>query len=444
MALSPQLIVTESISQSLQQRSTRVAVTLADQFVVSATNFVTGIIIMRAAGQEQFGLYTLAFSLMVLLAELHAALIFTPHTIYTPRLHGKRLRSFHGSTLMHQFAVSAAATIALLGAATVATALDHKPLATVLLALSAGAIAISLRNYARPYAFAARRPAQALILDIAVGTIQIGALLAIWHFHNLNAWIAVAIVGIASAIPSIFWLARNRDCFLPTVNRSLADLKRNWKQARFIFASGVVWTLGINLYPWLVLALTDMHTVGLWGACFALAAIANPLVMGLQNVVGPGVAHAHAERSPQAFRRYVLLAALSGSLVLVPIAIALFLYGDIAMRTLYGSEWTGHGFAIMCIVLAMMMHIAGYALSRGLFAIERADLDLLANLAPVLVLLTLGIWLVRTHQVDGAAISMLVAQSIAMLVRLFAFITKAPRMADSRDPVAFESLRGAA
>jgi O-antigen/teichoic acid export membrane protein len=140
----------------------------------------------------------------------------------------------------------------------------------------------------------------------------------------------------------------------------------------------------------------------------------------------------------------VLSAALIGSIVLVPVAIALFIYGDLVMRFVYGSEWTGHGFAIMCIVLAMMMHIAGYALSRGLFAIERADLDLLANIAPVIVLLTLGIVLVRAHSVDGAAISFLVAQTSAMLVRLLAFTSKARRETPARLTVELETVRGAA
>src|ERR1035438_208101 len=63
-------------------------VSLADQGVASATNFLTGIIIARACSKEELGLYMLGFSLVLLAGGLQTTLICTPYMVFAPRLKG--------------------------------------------------------------------------------------------------------------------------------------------------------------------------------------------------------------------------------------------------------------------------------------------------------------------------------------------------------------------
>ncbi len=79
-------------------------VSLADQAVASVTNFVTGVIIARACSKEEFGLYMLGFSLILLMTDLQTSLITTPYMVYAPRLKGRAHALYTGSTLIHQLA----------------------------------------------------------------------------------------------------------------------------------------------------------------------------------------------------------------------------------------------------------------------------------------------------------------------------------------------------
>src|SRR5664280_807115 len=54
-------------------------ISLADQAVASATNFLTGIIIARACSKEELGLYMLGFSLVVFVTDMQTSLIATPY-----------------------------------------------------------------------------------------------------------------------------------------------------------------------------------------------------------------------------------------------------------------------------------------------------------------------------------------------------------------------------
>ena len=71
-------------------------ISLADQAVASATNFVTGIIIARTCSKEELGLYMLGFSLILLMTDFQTSLITTPYMVYAPRLKGRRPRPVHG------------------------------------------------------------------------------------------------------------------------------------------------------------------------------------------------------------------------------------------------------------------------------------------------------------------------------------------------------------
>ena len=66
------------------QQSLKGIVTLSDQAIVSAVNFLTGVIIARTCSKEGFGLYTLGFSIMLFVVNMQGALIppltwFTAH-----------------------------------------------------------------------------------------------------------------------------------------------------------------------------------------------------------------------------------------------------------------------------------------------------------------------------------------------------------------------------
>ena len=79
-------------------------ISLADQAVASATNFLTGVIIARTCSKEQLGLYMLGFSLILLMTDFQTSLITTPYMVYSPRLKGRAHALYTGSTLIHQLA----------------------------------------------------------------------------------------------------------------------------------------------------------------------------------------------------------------------------------------------------------------------------------------------------------------------------------------------------
>ena len=89
--------------------------TIADQGVVSMTNFLTGVIVARSCSRAELGLYSLGFGVVLLLTSAQTYLISVPYNVYCMRVPEGERGAYTGSTLAHQMVVMAA-SIALLWA----------------------------------------------------------------------------------------------------------------------------------------------------------------------------------------------------------------------------------------------------------------------------------------------------------------------------------------
>lgn len=409
----------------------RAFLTLADQGLVSLASFATSFLVIRhmADDQEHIAYLTLAFNLMIWVAEFHATLVFTPLTILSPKRTGEALRRFHGSTLLQHFWVSILAMVGFAIAAVVVRSTD-RDMSQTLFALSAGMLAIGLRNYARPFAFTIRKPGGAVLLDGAVCVLQVGGVLLFAWYGNLTAAKAIGVIALASAAPALVWLVWHRRRFAPSSKQAWADIKMEWPLTRWMFLSGLVWNAGMQLYPWLIAALSGKIEVAIWFACYQLAAVANPLLMGLQNFIGPRIAEAHAERDHASFIRFVYkTAAATAGLMLGP-SVLLAIFASPLLIWISRGAFDGHRMAIMLLCAAVLLQSITFTMSRGLFALHRADLDMYCNFGPLVLLFTVGAYLTWHHGATGAAASMLMAQIVGSIARAVLFA----RAAEGKQP----------
>jgi O-antigen/teichoic acid export membrane protein len=408
-------------------------VSLADQAVASATNFVTGVIIARACSKEEFGLYMLGFSLILLMTDFQTSLISTPYMVYAPRLKGRAHALYTGSTLIHQSAFCLLTMLVLVcGAFAVTAGIGPRGLGPVLWALVAVIGLIMLREFARRVCFARLKLMTAFVFDTCIAVGQIGGLLLLARFGLLSASRAYWVIGSACGIAVLWWLWSDREFYHPRMSESLADLKKNWVFGKWVFASGLVWAVSMNLYPWLLAFFHGTASAGVWAACLGVVSVGNPALLGIQNFVGPKIAHVYAAEGPRALRRLVLKISAVIALPMSLLCLVMFFWGGRLIALLYGRQYAGNGLVVAILALNLLVAAAAFSFSRALFAIERADVDFLVNFAALFIMVTLGLWLVRTFGPLGAAFGLLGASLVTSAVRAGAFLRLPVRISSGR------------
>ncbi len=214
-------------------------------------------------------------------------------------------------------------------------------------------------------------------------------------------------------------LLRRRE-FVVRFSRVAGDLRTTWGLSRWIFLSGIVWTVGTHGYPLLIGGLRGKAEAGVWFACYTLAALANPLLMGITNSLGPAVANRAAANDSAGLRRFVGRSSVAFAGLMACWAMVALIGGELFLKV-YDDKYAGYGALVGVLSLVSVAHSLGFASSRGLFALGGARHDFIANLLALAVMLGLGSWLVWSFGVFGGAAAMVASVAAGNAYRIVGF-----------------------
>jgi O-antigen/teichoic acid export membrane protein len=402
-------------------------ISLADQMAASATNFLTGIIIARSCSKEEFGLYMLCFSIVLFVLDVQTSLISSPYMVYSPRLKGRRHAAYIGNSLVQQFML-VVLVLFVLAAGIAITVHGRGPegLYPVLLSLSLVVWFIMLREFIRRICFAGLEMSTALCVDCTVAVLQVGCLLLLAWSNRLSAGNALYAIGFACTCTSLGWLYFRRKTYTFHTRHIREDFRKNLSFGKWIFASSLLWALSMSLYPWLLAFYHGTASAGTWAACWGIIAIANPLLLGIQNFLGPKIVQAYTRNGRDGLRRFVQRVSLLYGLIILPLAVFLCIFGGKLVALFYGAKYGGNGLVISILAVHLMVMAVSFTLSRALLALEQARAYFMANIVPLLVMLTFGLYLVKELGVAGVALGLLAgtATTAAMMLVLFIRLMK--------------------
>jgi O-antigen/teichoic acid export membrane protein len=384
-------------------------VTLADQAVISATNFLGGVIIGRTLAKEDFGLYLLGFSIVLFIMSLQTSLILAPYYVYSPHLQGVEHRRYTGSAFIHQLSLSAVAMFCLvIGGFLASFGIGPQGLSQVIWPLAAVMIFILLKDCLRQIFFAQLRMTAALLMDSVTAVIQLALLLLLAKKGLLNPGHVFWIFGIATGVPALGYFIKYRQSFKLSISQARDSFKQSWSFAKWSFGSAMAsWMLG-GLYPWFLAGFHSTATVGVYAACWGLMSLVNPFLMGTTNLLNPMAAHAFAQGGPQKMNRIVFQFTLLLLVFMTAFCLLTLFEGDWLLGIIYGPKYAGNGQIVFWLSFGYLFSYLTIPICCGLMAAEMPDLVFKSYLLGVVFTFLLGIPLVKYYAITGIAMTMIV------------------------------------
>ncbi|HNT87132.1 MAG TPA: polysaccharide biosynthesis C-terminal domain-containing protein [Candidatus Hydrogenedentes bacterium] len=422
-----------SAQSSLWNGSAAKAVlTVIDQGVVSAANFLSLIIVGRACAQSELGLYALGFTIVLFAMNSQNALITSAYIVFSPRLSGEAHARYTGSTLVHHvtLAVIIAAGLAVAGglfAFMTAPTADLAGLDRVLWALAMVIFFILLKEYARQVCFAGLRTGAALVLDLGMSALQVGGLTALGVMGHLSAGRAYGVIGVAAAFAALTWLGTQRRRFAPVRSEVLPDFLRNWAYCRWIFAMNLAYVAANQAYPWVLVGFHGPVANGVFGACAGVVFFANPFVLGLSNFLGPKAVHAYKEGGVPGMRSVVRKATLFFAVTMTLFWLGMTLLGEWLLVLLFGPAYAGNGVTVSILAASQLIWSLTIPVNFGLNAMERPDVAFKSLLLALAFTFTAGVWLVNAFGPAGVACGLLAGNGIACVYNRVVFARESRR-----------------
>jgi len=391
---------------------------IVDQGIVSVANLATSVIIGRLCTKSELGVYALAMTLVMFARGIQEQLLSVPYIVYANRRKGDALAAYTGSTLVHQCLLTAL-MLGALAIFAVALAAGWGPadlLPTALVLLGAAPL-ILLREYLRQASFAQFQQGAAIALDATSSAIQLGGLAVLGWYGWLSVPAVYAVMAVACGISCFGWFLARVQKWKVESRELLADWRVNWTLGKWGLASQLVGTSTPFLIPWWLALLHGESATGVMAACTTLVGLANMFVIGLANFLSPKAAQAFADSGAPGLKHVLRKASLVFGVTLGAFFLATLVAGESLLTFVYGPQYAGTGAIISLLALGMLVNALGITAGNGLWAMERARANFVADTSLLTVTALGGAVLIAPFGVPGAAAAMLLGTVAGTVIR---------------------------
>ena len=318
---------------------------IVSQAVVSGSNFLTGIIIAKATGVSEFGVFSLIAATVLGLQGVQQALITGP-LLFMSRV-GEEDNDRISQYFMLQVLLSAPLAV---GAAIALAIFLHQWSTDQLLGIVGAVFFLQMQEFSRARLYIDLRANDVLVLDIVNHGMRLALLLLLWHLESLTVSSAFLVLALASGITSLRVVRR----VTPQTFRICADLaKRSFQYGRWLLVESLAHYLSIPLYLYFSSALLSHEATGGLSAAISLLNMPNVLVLGLMNLAVPMARRKLMNEGYEAWRSQLIS---TGAVVT---AISVFLYavisasGSFLLVTVYSPEFAKYADILPIVGLSM-------------------------------------------------------------------------------------------
>lgn len=315
---------------------------LADQAVVSGSNFITGILLARFLGPESFGVYVLLQTALVYVNSFQGALIFQPMMSAAPQMEeGERSRYLQGV-----FALQLILSFGLAGIAWLLGTTTHgvwggeatsSLTPAVVLSLSCALLAFQLQDWLRRYYFVLEMPRAAFINDVLNYGGQVAILGAAYVSGHLDVVTAFWIMAGACFFTFLFGFVRGM--VKPVFSDARAVLREGWRTGRDYLAAWQLQWAGSQGVLVVGAGMVGVHAAGGVRAATNIVGPINILFQAMENVVPVVAARRYDAKGLSGLSAYLYRVTLWGTALLLPMVAAAAIFAVPLMGFVYGEQY---------------------------------------------------------------------------------------------------------
>ena len=394
--------------------------TLADQSVVSGSNFITGILLARFLGPEAFGLFVLLQSVLLYVNSFPGSLLFLPMMSAAPQLadaeRQQYLQGVFALQLMLSLGLAAITGVLALFADALFGFDGLRP--SVIMALIAALIGFQLQDWQRRYYFVQEHTRAACFNDIISYGGQTVLLLLAGVSNHLNVANAFSIIAATSFIA--FIVGYSSDRLAPIFVHARSVLIDGWRTGRDYFVAWQFQWLGSQGVFMVGAGVVGTQGVGGVRATQSMVGPITIMFQAMENFVPIKAARHYSTAGMPGLLNFLWRITLLGTLLLVPLLLLVCLFARPLIHLLYGEQYLA--FATLIYWQAAYIVIQFYQRISFFFlrTVKATSIVLRCGILMAVFSLAVAAFSVHRYQELGLIMATLSGTSIALIYSLIA------------------------
>ncbi|MCK6445174.1 MAG: hypothetical protein L6Q99_02170 [Planctomycetes bacterium] len=401
----------------------RSALVAADQALVSGSNLLVTVLLVRALGLAEFGRFSLWWMALVFVQSLQQACVTTPLYSIGPKESRSADSDYHAAALRLEFwflgVVACAAALLWLP---VSRVIGLSPNGGELVALAAATGARSLHDFLRASGFARRRTRWVFVLDVVGYGGQLVALGLFGLTGIVEAWSATAALWAiaASAGLGVGVGLATFGSWRVAPGAVAACLRRHSGMARWLAPLSVSQWFTSNAYAAAAGVVLGTPAVAVLKAGQTLLGVLHVLLLAMENVVPVRAAEIAARGAWSELEHYFARLARVGLAATVVAAATIAAFAAPLSELVYGHASEELSLVIRVFAVHYVIVFAVAVASIRLRTHERTRPIFVAQVLGALVSFVVARPLVDAFGLAGALTGIVAQQALVLLVLLYA------------------------
>jgi O-antigen/teichoic acid export membrane protein len=348
----------------------RTPAALFDQGLVSGANFITNVLLARAFGVRDYGVFALGWVAVLFANSLQYAMIVTPMMSVGPKQEPEDRPAYYGSVLVQEIVFSLLVAFVMFLSVWGSTKFFPQwGVGGLALPLSGATIAYLLQEFLRRYFFCTRQSKRALVTDIVSYLTQVPIIFWISRHHGAKLstmlWI-IAATSFAGFVTCLRWYE--------SVTFSRHALRtvflRHWRMSRWLAPSAFMqWGAG-NLFQMAAPIYYGAAASAVLRAAQNIVGVAHVWFLGLDNVVPSEAARQMRLGGVDGMLRYIKRIFLQWGGVTLAFTGIVACFPSFWLKLAYGTKYSTDGLVNRLYAFMYLIIFVSGPLRYGLQALE--------------------------------------------------------------------------
>lgn len=382
---------------------------IADQALVSASNFILMILVARQIGPSAFGVFIIAYTLMLFASSLQSALFTQPHNFLGPRRQGHEYACYTTATTIAQALFALCACVIIAGAGVILLAKEANIGWTIVL-LGPTCMAWQLQEFARRVLYTQSDYPRAFSNDVVTYGGQLVAISLLWSSGQIRAESAIAAIGISSGLGALLGGWQLRHLFIP--NLDVSSIRNhaceNWTFSKWLLGSSLAAWTSSQLYLILTAGFVSAGAAGGLRATLNLIAPTHVVLKTMESMLPSRSASAYHSSGLWGLRKTIRRFAVPTGLVISGYCLVVSFFAKPMLGWLLGSSYEPYWWLVPMMSVVYVLGMSSAIASIFLSCVGKMSAMFYANAGSSVIVLTFGIWTVSQLGLIGTAIGMIV------------------------------------
>ncbi len=393
---------------------------LIDQGLVSGTSFITGILLTRLLGLDDYGQFVLLWMVILFGLSITQALISKPLQSLAPKMEEREMRNYLSA--LHGIQLLASALASLLCIITLTLLSQFKLFASLdiitIIGLSIALGLVLAYDYYRKCFFLKNDLYSPLITDAILAFVQLGGIFILYKSNLLSIPNFLLLVSITYFIVcGIGFLKSDYPTFKS--NRLFSVLDKHYEFSKWLLGTVAAQWLCGNFFIICAGGILGTAAVGAVRIAQNVIGLTHVIFLAMENVVPVNAAKAFKEGGQEKLFQFLKSVSVQIGMGVMGILLFVAIFSPNILALLYGTDYVPHSYILIGFCIIYLLVYISYPLRFALRTLEMTKPIFIAYVIGAIFSVLAASSMIKYWGIYGILIGLFVTQLITQSVYIY-------------------------